>query len=185
MPDRTEPVPPDTPGADAADTAALSDARAADPARPDDPSGETAPNPPSADDLVANLPIAGITRRRLTLLAAAIVSVWVVAVIVRQTGDATAATARVDATREANDELAANVSALEAELELIQRPEYIAQQARSYGLGGAREIPFSLGAEIAPLPPNAPGSAAERLGTRVRSQSPLETWLELLFGPAS
>jgi hypothetical protein len=109
----------------------------------------------------------------------------VVTVIVRQSSDATAATARVEATREANDELATNVDALEAELELIQRPEYVAQQARSYGLGGAREIPFSLGADVAPLPPNAPGSAAERLGARVRSGSPLETWLELLFGPSS
>jgi len=190
MPDRTPPVPPDTPEPQPADPAEL-DADLVRPpakatsegARPRDTVANA--SAPSADELVAGLPIAGVTRRRVTLLVAAIVSVWVVAVIVRQTGDASAATARVEATRQANDELAADVAALERELELIQRDAYVAQQARSYGLGGAREIPFSLSAEVPALPPNAPGSAAERLGSTVRAQSPLESWLDLLFGPSS
>jgi cell division protein FtsB len=179
MPRRAAPVPPDT--------------SAPEPATPpDDPSdggAGSAPPPteqsPSADDLLAALPIAGVTRRRVALIAGAIVSIWVVAVIVRQVGDASAATARVEATRESNAQLAANVEALERELELIQRDAFVAQQARSYGLGGRREIPFSLSADVPPLPPNAPGSASERLGSTERDQSPLESWLELLFGPPS
>jgi len=182
MPRRTEPVPPDTPGSEPA-TPASGAAVDGLPAAPPSATGASAPAV-SADDLLAGLPIAGVTRRRMTLVAAAIVSIWVMAVIVRQVGDASAATARVEATRAANADLAANVKALERELELIQRDEYVAQQARSYGLGGPREIPFSVGAGLTPLPPNAPGTAGERLGSTARTQSPLESWLELLFGPS-
>jgi cell division protein FtsB len=178
MPRRTEPVPPDTA---TPEPAIPPDAAAGAGARP----AETPEPSPSVEDLLAGLPIAGVTRRRIALIVAAFVSIWVVAVIVRQVGDASLATARVGETRESNAQMAANVAALERELELIQRDEFIAQQARSYGLGGRREIPFSLAADAPPLPPDAPGSAAERLGTAERQQTPLESWLELLFGPSS
>ncbi len=178
MPRRTEPVPPDTTAPEPAGPPDAPDATG--------PPSTEAPEPsPSIDDLLAGLPIAGVTRRRIALIVAAFVSIWVVAVIVRQVGDASLATARVTETRESNAQLAANVEALERELELIQRDPFVAQQARSYGLGGRREIPFSLAADVPPLPPDAPGSAAERLGTAERQQTPLESWLELLFGPSS
>ena len=178
MPRRTEPVPPDTPPPDPATPPDAPAAAGNDPAQSPESS-------PSIDDLLAGLPIAGVTRRRIALIVGAFVSIWVVAVIVRQVGDASVATARVSETRESNAQLAANVAGLERELELIQRDEFVAQQARSYGLGGRREVPFSLGADVPPLPPNAPGSAAERLGSTEREQTPLESWLELLFGPSS
>lgn len=136
---------------------------------------------PSMPDL-SSLPVAGITRRRVGFLAGALISVWVVIVFARQVGEAAAATARVDDLRAANAELAGRLAALEREAELIQRQEWIEQQARGYRLGGGGEIPFALG-DAEPLPPDAPGSAAVRLGADARSMTPLESWLSLLFGP--
>ncbi len=129
------------------------------------------------------LSIAGITRRRAALVLAALVSIWIVAVFVRQVGDASAATARADRIRVANRELGADVSALQAELQLIQKQEYIEQQARGYGLGSGRERPFALVADASPLPQDAPGSASARLGATRGDQTPFESWLSILFGP--
>ena len=75
--------------------------------------------------------------------------------------------------------------ALKRELELIQRQAYITQQARAYRLGGGREIAFTLDANAPALPADAPGSASVKLGAAPMDQrTPLESWLELLFGPA-
>ena len=49
-------------------------------------------------------------------------------------------------------------------------------------LGGKGEIPFALGAGASALEANAAGSAAVRLGAPVRPTSPLDAWLEVLFG---
>ena len=61
------------------------------------------------------------------------------------------------------------MAGLEHELEVIQEPAFIAQQARGYGLGGPREIPFSLGPGASPLPSDAPGSP--RCGSVPRPRS--------------
>ena len=45
------------------------------------------------------------------------------------------------------------------------------------------EIPFALAADAPSLPPDAPGSAALRVGGQSTARSPLEAWLDLLFGP--
>ncbi len=139
------------------------------------------PSPPALPDL-SGLPVAGITRRRLGFLAGALVSAWIVIVFARQVGDASAATARVEQLREANAALASRLTALEQEAGLIQRQEWIEQQARGYELGAGGEIPFALG-DAGPLPPDAPGSAAVRLGADHDAATPLESWLSLLFGP--
>ena len=60
------------------------------------------------------------------------------------------------------------VAALERELDLIARPRYVDQQARGYGLGTPREIPFALAPGAPPLPEDAPGSAALRVGVDAR-----------------
>ena len=143
---------------------------------PDAPDGRAQP------DLSA-LPIAGITRRRVGFLVGALVSAWIVIVFARQVGDASSANVRVETLRGANAELAGRVAALEREAALIQRQEWIVQQARGYGLGGPGEIPFAL-ATAPPLPPDAPGSAAVRLGGGADGPTPLEAWLSLLFGPS-
>jgi cell division protein FtsB len=133
---------------------------------------------------LASLPIAGITRRRAAWVLAAIVSIWIVAVFARQVGDAGAATGRADRLRVENAVLVSQVDALSKELEVVQRQAFIEQQARAYGLGGARERPFTLGPDASPLPADAPGSASVRLGAGAAHTSPLNTWLDLLFGPS-
>jgi hypothetical protein len=132
---------------------------------------------------LATLPIVGLTRRRMaTLLGVALVA-WVVILFAREVTDAAAATGKAEAMVAANDARQAEVAGLEHELEVIQEPAFIAQQARGYGLGSAHEIPFSLAPGASPLPSDAPGSASVRLGAPT-SVSPLERWLTLLFGPS-
>ncbi len=96
--------------------------------------------------------------------------------------EAAAATARAEAMVEANAAKKAEIAGLEQELDRIQQPRFILQQARGYGLGGSREIPFTIAPGASPLPADAPGSAATRVGAST-STSPLDHWLTLLFGP--
>lgn len=138
--------------------------------------------PPTADQLVRGLPIAGISRRRVAFLVGALVAVWVVVVFARQVGEASAATGRANAAAVANGQLTEQVAALQRELDLVQTTPYIVQQARAYGLGARGEIPFRLAPDAPPLPSDAPGSAALRVGTPTTPRSPLESWLTLLFG---
>ena len=170
-----------TPAADAPDAAA-SDAAAAPAAPVDDalaPDGPVASGP----DLSA-LPIAGITRRRAAGVLTGILAAWIVIVFVRQVGEASAATARADDIALANAGLRTEVAALERELELIARQRYIVQQARGYGLGTTRELPFTLAPDAPPWSEDAPGSAALRVGGAGAGITPLERWLTVLFGPA-
>lgn len=145
------------------------------------PATQPAPTRPSLD----GLSIAGLTRRRAAFMLGAIVSVWIILAFARQVGDASAATARAAQLRVENQQIETTVAALQAELELIQKQAYIEQQARGYGLGTRRERPFVLASDAAPLASDAPGSAAVRLGVPASPGSPLESWLSLLFGPAS
>ncbi len=157
-------------------TDALDDPAAAE----EDEAEELAPAPPD----LSGLPVAGITRRRLGFLAGALVSTWIVILFARQVGEAHAASARVEQLREANAALEDRLAALEREAQLIQRQEWIEQQARGYELGTGGETPFALG-DAGPLPPDAPGSAAVRLGSNAGAVTPLESWLSLLFGESS
>ena len=86
--------------------------------------------------------------------------------------------------RVTNVRLESDVAALEAELVLIQKQVYIAQAAREYRLGKAREVPFALADDAPSLADDAPGSALVRLGTRAAEPTPLESWARLLFGDA-
>jgi hypothetical protein len=140
--------------------------------------------PPTSDGVdLSSLSIAGITRRRVGWAAAILVSIWIVIVFARQTSEASAAAARADQITSDNAALAAEVASLEQELQVVVRPEYIAQQARGYGIGSPKEIPFTLDPSVPRPGPDAPGSAALRLGAPERPGSPLDTWLSLLFGP--
>ncbi|GEM_PF-389920 len=159
---------------------------------PDDPSElpesfstKTRPDPiarVAAPDL-GGLPIAGITRRRVAWVLAAIVSVWIVFVFARQVADAGAAGDRASHLRLQNAGLASQVEDLQKELDLVQRQAFVEQQARAFGLGARGERPFTLDSGAVALPADAPGSAAVRLGARSSRSSPLDSWLELLFGP--
>jgi cell division protein FtsB len=132
---------------------------------------------------LADLPVAGLTRRRIGLLVGAMVAAWVILLFAHQVGQASEASAKADAMRGTNAELQANVQALQSELALIQRQDYVEQQARAYRLGTAHEVPFALADNAAPLPADAPGSALARLGAATEKTSPLEQWIKLLFGP--
>jgi cell division protein FtsB len=142
--------------------------------------------PESADrvDLSA-LSVAGITRRHVGWLAAGLISAWIVVIFARQVGEASAAATLATQLAADNATLAAEVQALEHEVAFIVRPEYVAQQARAYRFGGAREIPFTLDPSVPAPVDGAPGSASDRLGARDDRQTPLESWLSLLFGPGN
>jgi cell division protein FtsB len=132
---------------------------------------------------LSDLPVAGLTRRRIALAIGALVCAWVIVLFARQVGQASEATAHAQAMRTANAALEVNVAALQQELDLIQRQAYIAQQAREYRLGSPREIPFALADDAPSLAPDAPGSAGVRLGAVTDRPSPLGSWIRMLFGP--
>ena len=132
---------------------------------------------------LADLPVAGLTRRRIAMLLGAVVAAWVLLLFAHQVGQAGDAAARVQAMQEANAAREATVAALEGELRLVGQRSYVTQQARQYRLGGANEIPFALAADAAPLAADAPGSAGMKLGRTAERPSPLESWLRLLLGP--
>ena len=152
---------------------------------PDDPDRS-----PAADDLgfrvaepdLAALTVVGITRRRIAIGLGVLLAAWIVVVFARQVSEAAAATGRAESMLAANAAKRADIDSLEGELALIQDPHYVLQQARAYRLGDPHEIPFTLAQGAPPLGPDAPGSAALRVG-RPTSVSPLERWLTLLFGP--
>jgi hypothetical protein len=135
---------------------------------------------PGGPDLSA-LPIAGITQRRLAIMLGALVAAWMVLLFARQVGEASAASARAEAMIAENAARQAEIAALERELDRIQQRRYVLLEARAHGLGGHKEIAFTLDPDAPPLPPDAPGSAAARVGAP-ESVSPLESWLTVLFG---
>ena len=157
----------------------------ADPADGDDAVDEPSTEPGSLAERVdlTGLSIAGITRRRVGWVAAGLVSIWIVIAFARQVGDAGAAANRAAQLAEDNAALAAEVQALQDEVNLIVRPQYVALAARGAGLGEPREIPFTLSPSVAAPVDGAPGSASVRLGAGLDRQTPLESWLSLLFGP--
>lgn len=138
------------------------------------------PRGPSVPDLAA-LPIAGITQRRLAIIVGALIAAWIVLLFARQVGDAAAASGRAEAMIVENAARHAEIAALERELDRIQQPRFILLQARAHGLGGHREIAFTLDPDAPPLPDDAPGSAALRVGAPA-AVGPLESWLRILFG---
>jgi cell division protein FtsB len=151
-------------------------------ATPETPPAVVVPTAPTTLATLADLPVAGLTRRRIALLIGALVAAWVIVLFARQVSEASDASTRADEMRVQNEVLAANVTALEDELALIQRQAYIEQQAREYRLGAPRERPFILAADAPPLASDAPGTAATRLGADLDDVTPLESWLDLLFG---
>jgi cell division protein FtsB len=137
----------------------------------------------AAEPDVASLPMLGIAPRRLVVIGLAIVLAWMLVSFGRQVAEASAASSRADDLRAANAALAVEVDALERELATISDQRYILQAARGYRLGTAQEIPFALAPDAPDLPPNAPGSASLRIGAEGEPRSPLDTWLDVLFGP--
>ncbi len=128
-------------------------------------------------------PLVGISPRRLLLAVALVAIAWGVISFGRQVAAASAAAGHADDLRAANAALAQEVAGLQHEMELVGDPRYIEQQARAYRLGSSSEIAFALAPNAPSLSPDSPGSASNRLGAVVDSRSPLDAWLEVLFGP--
>ena len=147
------------------------------------PSGSGRAGGPDEPDLAA-FPIVGLTRRRMAILIGVLLAGWIVIVFARQVTEAAAATNRAEAMVATNAAKRDEIGALERELGSIQQRQFVLQQARGYGLGGSKEISFSLAAGAPPLPSDAPGSAGSRVGAP-SSVSPLDRWLTLLFGPGA
>jgi cell division protein FtsB len=156
-------------------------AEASSPA-PDTADPSDAPDPGAVD--LTGLSIAGITRRRVGWVSAGLVAVWIVILFARQVGDAQAASAQAAQLAADNTALADEVDALQQELDLIVRPQYVGLEARAHRFGNAREIPFALDPSVPAPVDGAPGSTSARLGAQKDRQTPLDSWLSLLFGPA-
>ena len=148
------------------------------------------PSTPSADPVEtraagidpATLPMPTLSRRRLVTVAGVIVASLLALSFIRQVGAATDAANRASDLRAGNAVLADEVARLQQDLGHVQDPRYILLEGRAYGLGGPREIPFALAAGAPALAANAPGSASVRLGAPPLDRTPLDTWLEVLFG---
>jgi len=161
------------------------------------PEDSAATPPPSEDELLPGedgsvaippallgLSVAGLTKRRVAWIVAALVSAWIVIVFGRQVGEASAASSRADALAAENESVAGDVAALRLELDLVGRSEYVDLAARAERLGTDRERSFTLAPDAPPLSDDAPGSAAEALGASRLHRPPIDVWLSLLFGPA-
>ncbi len=127
-------------------------------------------------------PALPFTRRRLALLVAGLFALWLVGVFARQVGDASAAANQADQMRARNAAMQRDITSLDAELKLIQQPAFVSQMARAYLLGAPREIPFTVDPNAPPLPSDAPGSIGIRPDEPAQGNSPLDTWLQALFG---
>jgi len=124
-----------------------------------------------------------LSRRRLVTAAGVILAGLLILTFARQLNEATAASNRAADLRAANVALADVVARLQSDLARVQDARFIKLQGRSFGLGGPGEVPFALGAGAPALAADAPGSASVRLGAVPHTQSPLDAWLEVLFGP--
>jgi hypothetical protein len=126
-----------------------------------------------------------LSRRRVVTVAGVLMASLLAVGFLRQVGDATAASNHAAELREANVALQAEVDQLQQDLLHVQDPAFIDLAGRAFGLGTRGEIAFALTAGAPELPADAPGSAAVRLGAEPVARSPLDVWLDLLFGAGS
>jgi hypothetical protein len=140
------------------------------------------PRPPRLDP--ASLPMPSLSRRRVITAAGVLAAALLTLGFVRQVGEASAATQRAEGLRDANAALREEVAGLERDLGHVQDPRFIKLAGRAFGLGGPGEVPFALAPGAPALPEDAPGSASVRLGAEPLATSPLDAWLEVLFGPS-
>lgn len=137
-------------------------------------------DPPATPSLPG--PSVPFTRRRVALLVAGLVALWLVGVFARQVGEAASAANQADQMRARNEAMKEDVASLEQELKLIEQPAFVSQMARGYLLGSPKEVPFTLAPNAPPLPSDAPGSTGIKPDAQPQGDSPLDSWLQVLFG---
>lgn len=140
---------------------------------------EAAPPAPS----LAGLGVAGITRRRVAWVGLTIAAAWIVVGFAGQAAEASRAGERLEAEQALTAQAAAETEALRRELALVAEERWVLQQARAFQLGTTKERTFALDPAAPPLPADAPGSEVRRVGAEVEERTPLDSWLEVLFGP--
>ena len=143
---------------------------------------ELALDDPSAPSSSLPGPTISFTRRRLALLVAGLFALWLVGVFARQVGEAASAASQADQMLARNVAMQRDVASLEQEIELIQQPAFVSETARGYLLGSPKEIPFKLDPNAPPLPADAPGSRGIKPDVPAQIASPLDSWLQILFG---
>lgn len=151
---------------------------AAPPGSTDPPAAD--PEPPDPRGPLGRMPVAGFSRRSLAVVVGVVVVAWIVFVFARAVADSAASSDRVDQLRQQTAAAATRLEAAERELEIIQSPDYLQLQARAYGYGGAGERAFALEPDGPSPRPITPLGAEPGSGGR---STPLDDWLDLLFGP--
>ncbi len=116
------------------------------------------------------------------MLVAGLFALWLVGVFARQVGDAASAASQADELRARNVAMERDIASLDQELQLIKEPAFASQMARGYLLGSPKEIPFTLDPNAPPLPADAPGSTSIKPEPTTQTTSPLDSWLQVLFG---
>jgi cell division protein FtsB len=122
------------------------------------------------------------TAARLWALVATFLLIAFVALIGRSLIGALEVNAEISRLRDENAVLAAEAEALIAERILLDDAAFLDLIARGYALGSSVERPFVLAAGATELPDDAPGSAARRLVVEEEARTPLDAWIEVLFG---
>ena len=117
-------------------------------------------------------------RSQLVLLALAVLGFWLVIVFGRALTELNEVTARQALVTGETQALEARLDAGRRELELVQTDSFQGLQARSFGMGEAGEVVFTIQGRHTGLPIIPLGNAA----ATVSAGSPLDAWLDLLFG---
>jgi hypothetical protein len=122
------------------------------------------------------------TAARLRILVVLVVVLAFLLVVGRSLIGALEVNAEISRLRDENAALAAKAEALSAERILLDDAAFLDLIARGYSLGSSVERPFVLAADATELPADAPGSAARRLKVIEEVRSPIDAWIEVLFG---
>ena len=118
-------------------------------------------------------------RTQIVAVVLVIVGFWLVIGFGRALGQLNDATQREQAAAAETQTLQAQLEAGRRELMLVQTDAFQSLQARALGMGQNGELVFALTPDAPPPPEIVPlGRAAARAAT----QTPLEAWLQLLFG---
>lgn len=122
------------------------------------------------------------TGDRLRAGAALLVALIFLIALARNLIGAIQANAEISRLRDENAALAQRAEALTAERILLDDAAFLDLVARGYNLGSPVERPFVLAADAPELSADAPGSAVRRLSAATPQRSPIDVWLEILFG---
>jgi hypothetical protein len=118
-------------------------------------------------------------RAQILAIALVVLAFWLVVVFGRALGQLNDATQREATAAAETRALQAQLQAGQRELMLVQTDAFQKMQARALGMGSDGELVFALTADAPPPQPIVPLGQASASTTQ---RSPLDSWLQLLFG---